>query len=88
MKLRGLICLRQEGISLFKERMGLAAYWFKKVIGPQFDVPKDQDNGDSDGADEEPSDIEEEQGGSEEEDDIEPEGYISILDSVVDTLSV
>lgn len=88
MKLRGLICLRQEGISVFKERMGLAAYWFKKVIGPQFDVPKYQDNDDSDCADEELSDIEEENGGSEEDDDVEVESGIPILDSLVDSLSV
>lgn len=70
---------------LFKERLGLAAYWFKKVLGPNFDVPREgEDDGDSDNAD--ASDIENDHDGSEEEDETQIESDIIVLDSIADGL--
>lgn len=86
MKLQGLICLRQKGVMLFKERLGLAAYWFKKVLGPNFDVPREREDDNDDDADD--SDIENDHDGSEEEDETQIESEIIVLDSVTDGICI
>eukprot|EP00112_Aurelia_sp_Birch-Aquarium-sp1_P005752 Seg1652.5 transcript_id=Seg1652.5/GoldUCD/mRNA.D3Y31 product="hypothetical protein" protein_id=Seg1652.5/GoldUCD/D3Y31 len=86
MKLQGLICLRQKGVMLFKERLGLAAYWFKKVLGPNFDVPREREDDNDDDADD--SDIENHHDGSEEEDETQIESEIIVLDSVTDGICI
>ena len=90
MKLQGLICLRQKGLMLFKERLGLAASWFKKVPGPNFDVPRERenDNDDDEDNDADASDIENDHDSSEEEDEAKMESNIVVLDSVTDGLCI
>ncbi len=87
MKMRGLVCLRQGGISVFKERLRTAAHLFKNVIGPRIQVPNEQGrtnygSGSGKGPDfEEEPDFDEEldfDSGEEDEGDVELEDSIAV----------
>ena len=86
-KLHGLLSLRRKGISRCKTQLGLGAYWFKKVLGNDFDVDADLElsgNPDDEEDISDDEDVNQELKDNYLEEDEQVIGSFSVLDSIVE----